>query len=60
MEKIYLGQIDKESLDWLDDIVNASMGKTIAKINKMISGKNTNMSAADLIKAVVKNDDRNV
>ena len=56
MEKIYLGQIDKESFEWLDDIINASMGKTIAKMNKMISGKNTNMSVADLIKAVFRND----
>ncbi|MBR4760874.1 MAG: 50S ribosome-binding GTPase, partial [Lachnospiraceae bacterium] len=36
MEKVYLGDIDRSNFEWLDKIVDASMGKTITKVNKLI------------------------
>ena len=56
MEKAYLGEIDAENLDWIDKIVEGSMGKTVLKITNAIAAQSGKINISDLLKAIFKND----
>ena len=56
MEKAYLGETDVENLDWIDKIVEGSMGKTVLKITNAIAAQSGKINISDLLKAIFKND----
>jgi len=56
MEKAYLGEIDAENLDWIDKIVEGSMGKTVLKITNAIAAQSGKINISDLLKAILRND----
>ena len=58
MEKAYLGEIDAENLDWIDKIVEGSMGKTVLKITNAIAAQSGKINVSDLLKAIFKNDSK--
>lgn len=55
MEKVYLGDIDKEDLDWINDIVNSHLGTAIAKISEIVAKSNNEIKVKDIIEELVKN-----
>ena len=58
MEKAYLGEIDAENLDWIDKIVEGSMGKTVLKITNAIAAQSGKINVSDLLKVIFKNDSK--
>ena len=54
MEKVYVGDIDKEDLDWVNGIVNSKLGAVVSKITGILARNNGNVKAKDVIEALVK------
>ena len=54
MEKVYVGDIDKEDLDWVNGIVNSKLGAVVSKITGILARNNGNVKAGDVIEALVK------
>ena len=54
MEKVYIGDIDKEDLDWVNGIVNSKLGAVVSKITGILARNNGNVKAGDVIEALVK------
>ena len=54
MEKVYVGDIDKENLDWINGIVNSKMGKAVAKITEIMSKNNGKIKPKEIIEVLVK------
>lgn len=54
MEKVYLGDIDKKNLDWIDKIVAGSMNQTLLKTIKKISEGKGKIKIEEIIKSLVK------
>lgn len=58
MEKVYLGEINSENLDWIDKIVESSMGKSVASITNAITENKGKLNVNDIFKAVFMSSDR--
>lgn len=54
MEKVYLGDIESEDLDWVDKIVEGSMGKTVANVAAIVANQGGKININDLLKSVFK------
>lgn len=54
MEKVYIGDIDKEDLDWVNGIVNSKLGAVVSKITGILAKNNGSVKAKDVIEALVK------
>lgn len=54
MEKVYVGDIDKENLDWINGIVNSKMGKAVAKITEIMSKNNGKIKPKEIIEALAQ------
>ena len=54
MEKVYLGEIDKENLDWVNKIVNGKIGNVVGKVTKMVANNNGNINVKEIIESLVK------
>lgn len=52
MEKVYLGDINKEDLEWVNNIVEAQMNVIIKNITNFASNNMANMNAGDIFKAI--------
>lgn len=52
MEKVYLGDINKEDLEWVNNIVEAQMNVIIKNITNFASKNMANMNAGDIFKAI--------
>ena len=52
MEKVYLGDINKEDLEWVNNIVEAQMNVIIKNITHFVSNNMANMNASDIFKAI--------
>lgn len=52
MEKVYLGDINKEDLEWVNNIVENQMNVIIKNISNFMTGKKTNLNAGDILKAL--------
>ena len=56
MEKVYLGEIEKQSLDWIDSIIDGKMGGIVKKVTEIITNKKTNLSVKSIIHELVKSN----
>lgn len=56
MEKVYLGEIDEENLDWVNKIVNGKMGAVVSRVAKIVSDHGGRIRAKDVIESLVKKD----
>ena len=54
MEKVNSGEIDPDSLEWIDNIVEGKMGAVIKKVTGIISRKGSNINATEIIKELLK------
>lgn len=54
MEKVYTGDIDAESLDWIDRLVENNMGKILTGVLEIVSAQQGKLNVNDIIKAVFK------
>ena len=52
MEKVYLGDINKEDLEWVNNIVENQMNVIIKNISNLVTGKKTNLNSGDILKAL--------
>ena len=52
MEKVYLGDINKEDLEWVNNIVENQMNVIIKNISNFVTGKKTNLNSGDILKAL--------
>lgn len=53
MEKIYNGDIDEENLDWINKIVEGTMGNVIKKVTELASKQHGEFNIKDIIKELV-------
>ena len=53
MEKVYIGDMDSSELDWINAIVESSMGNVIRKVTETISMNHGEYNVKDIIKALV-------
>jgi len=60
MEKVYLGDKDSENLDWIEKIVEGSMGKTVAKIANIIAQRSGEININDILKVLFKLEKKTV
>ena len=51
---VYVGDIDKEDLDWVNGIVNSKLGAVVSKITGILARNNGSVKAKDVIEALVK------
>lgn len=58
MEKVYLGDIDEDDINWVEKIVESSMGKTVTSITNAIANNKGKINANDILKAVFKGSDK--
>ena len=56
MERVYLGDIEKENLEWIDNIVDGKMGSVVKRVADIISANKTDISVKDIIQELVKNN----
>lgn len=56
MEKVYLGEIDEENLDWVNNIVNGKMGAVVSKVAKLVTDNGGKIRVKDVIESLVKKD----
>ena len=56
MEKVYLGEIDEENLDWVNKIVNGQMGAVASKVAKLVTDNGGKIRVKDVIESLVKKD----
>ena len=56
MEKVYLGEIDEENLDWVNNIVNGKMGAVASKVAKLVTDNGGKIRVKDVIESLVKKD----
>ena len=56
MEKVYLGEIDEENLDWVNKIVNGKMGAVASKVAKLVTDNGGKIRVKDVIESLVKKD----
>ncbi len=54
MEKAYLGKIDAENLDWVDKVVESSMGDIIAKITNIVSNMKGDIDFKQILTVFLK------
>jgi uncharacterized protein (DUF697 family)/GTP-binding protein EngB required for normal cell division len=54
MEKVYTGDISSEDWDWVDKIVESSMGKIVTSITDVIANNKGKINVNDILKAVIK------
>ena len=52
MEKVYLGNINKEDLEWVNNIVENQMNVIIKNISNFVTGNKTNLNSGDILKAL--------
>lgn len=53
MEKVYKGDIDRENLDWINNIVEGAMGSILTKITDIVSKQQGNLNVKDILKAMI-------
>lgn len=53
MEKIYLGNIDQDNLDWVNMIVEGTMGSVIKKVTDEIEKQEGDINIKNLIKSLI-------
>ena len=58
MEKAFLGDMDLENLDWIDKIVEGSMGNTVSKITNAIASQSGKINVAEIMKAIFMTDEK--
>lgn len=46
---MYLGDIDKEGLDWINDIVSSHLGAAISQILEMVTKSNNEIKVKKII-----------
>ena len=58
MEKVYLGEVNSDELDWVNKIVESQMGSIVKKLSDVISAQDGKIIAKDVLKALfdVKSD----
>ena len=54
MEKVYLGEIDEENLDWINKIVNGKMGSVVGQVVRMVASNNGKINIKEIIESLVK------
>ena len=57
MEKVYLGQIDRENLDWVNRIMEGQLGKAVRTVTRAAAEKNGRIDAGDVLKIFSKKDE---
>ena len=50
MEKVYKGDIDKDNLEWINEIVEGSMGVVIKKVSDFVSNHQEDINFKDILK----------
>ena len=53
-EKVYIGDIDKENLDWINVIVNDHVGSVLSRIIEIISKHNNEIHITEIIEELFK------
>lgn len=53
MEKVYLGDIDKENLDWVNNIVKGQVGTVITKITQIVAASNGKIDVKEILNALI-------
>ncbi len=53
-EKVYIGDIDKDNLDWINAIVNDQLGNVLSKITEIIAKHNNEIHIKEIIEELVK------
>ena len=56
MEKMYLGDIDKENLDWIDHIIDGKMGNVVKKVTEIILDKKTDLNVKSIIRELAASE----
>lgn len=54
MEKVYLGEIDEENLDWINKVVNGKMGSVVGKVVRMVASNDGKIDVKKIIESLVK------
>ena len=54
MEKVYLGEIDEENLDWINKVVNGKMGSVVGKVVRMVASNDGKINVKKIIESLVK------
>ena len=54
MEKVYLGEIDEENLDWINKVVNGKMGSVVGKVVRMVASNDGKINIKEIIESLGK------
>ena len=54
MEKVYVGDIDRENLDWINGIVNSKLGTVVTMITEIVAKNDGKISAGEIIEMLAK------
>ena len=54
MEKVYLGEIDEENLDWINKVVNGKMGSVVGKVVRMVASNDGKINVKEIIESLGK------
>ena len=54
MEKVYLGEIDEENLDWINKVVNGKMGSVVSKVVRMVASNDGKINVKEIIESLRK------
>ena len=54
MEKVYLGEIDEENLDWINKVVNSKMGSVVGKVVRMVASNDGKINVKEIIESLGK------
>ena len=54
MEKVYLGEIDEENLDWINKVVNGKMGSVVSKVVRMVASNDGKINVKEIIESLGK------
>lgn len=52
MEKVYVGDVKTEDLDWVNKIVESQMGTIVKKLSEVIDKQNGKIVVKDVLKAL--------
>lgn len=57
MEKVYLGDIDTDDLEWIDKVVESCMGEIINKISSAVETQSGKVNAKEILKTAFEDSD---
>lgn len=57
MEKVYLGDIDADDLEWIDKVVESCMGEMINKISNAVKTQDGKVNAKEILKTAFGDSD---